>query len=71
MTVMVRKACLGACLAVSIQGFMACTDDYTLDDPDNYPSWLGSSIYDAMKNPESLTNAQGSVLKGTFSTICA
>ena len=66
MTVMVRKACLGACLAVSIQGFMACTDDYTLDDPDNYPSWLGSSIYDAMKNPESLTNAQGSVLKGTF-----
>ena len=59
---MVRKAFLGACLTVSIGGFVACTDDYKLDDPDNYPSWLGGSIYDAMKNPESLTNAQGSVL---------
>ena len=64
---MVRKAFLGACLIVSIGGFVACTDDYKLDDPDNYPSWLGGSIYDAMKNPESLTNEQGSVLKGTFS----
>ena len=63
---MLRKACLGASLAIVCEGFIACTDDYKLDDPDNYPSWLGGSIYDAMKHPENLTNAQGSVLQGTF-----
>lgn len=61
-----RKAFWGVCLAFTIQGFVACTDDYDLDAPDNYPSWLGGSIYDAMKHPENLTNAQGSVLQGTF-----
>ena len=61
-----RRVCVGITLATACGGFMACTDDYTLDDPDNYPSWLGGSIYDAMKNPESLTNSQGNVLKGTF-----
>ena len=63
---MVRAALFGLCLTVTCGGFMACTDDYDLDDPGNYPSWLGGSIYEAMKHPESLTNIQGSVLTGTF-----
>ena len=63
---MARKASIGVFLAIVCGGFTACTDDYELDDPDNYPSWLGGSIYDAMKNPESLTNSQGNVLTGTF-----
>ena len=63
----VSKTCVSVCLAVVCGGFTACKDSYDLDDPDNYPSWLGGSIYDAMKNPESLTSAQGNVLKGTFS----
>jgi len=62
----ISKTCVGVCLAVVCGGFTACKDSYDLDDPDNYPSWLGGSIYDAMKNPESLTSAQGNVLKGTF-----
>jgi len=61
-----RLACLGVILTTTCGGFIACTDDYDLDDPDNYPSWLGGSIYDAMKNPENLTNSQGNVLTGTF-----
>jgi len=56
----------GVSLAMVCAGFTACTDDYDLDDPDNYPSWLGGSIYEAMKNPQNLKNAQGNVLKGTF-----
>ena len=60
------KTFVSVCLTVVCGGFIACTDSYDLDDPDNYPSWLGGSIYDAMKNPESLSDAQGNVLKGTF-----
>jgi len=60
------KALCGLSLAMLCGGFTACTDDYELDDPDNYPSWLGGSIYDALKNPGSLTNTQGNVLQGTF-----
>ncbi len=64
--VMARRAYIGCCLAIVCGGFMACTDDYDLDDPDNYPSWLGGSIYDAMKHPENLQNEKGNVLQGTF-----
>ena len=60
------KALWGLSVAMVCGGFTACSDDYELDDPDNYPSWLGGSIYEAMKNPESLTSAQGNVLTGTF-----
>ena len=63
---MARKALTGFYVTMMLGGFVACTDDYDLDDPDNYPSWLGGSIYDAMKNPENLHNANGNVLKGTF-----
>jgi len=63
---LVRKAFTGFCLAMTIGGFTACTDDYDLDDPDNYPSWLGGSVYEALKNPENLQNSNGNVLKGTF-----
>ena len=64
---MVKKTCYGICLTMTVGAlFMACTDDYDLDDPGNYPSWLGSSIYEAMKHPENLTNTQGNVLTGTF-----
>ena len=61
-----RKTSLAVFLALACGAFTACTDDYKLDDPDNYPSWLGGSIYEAMEHPENLTNAQGNVLKGTF-----
>ena len=64
---MVRKTCMGVCLAVACGGFMACTDDYDLDDEGNYPSWLGGSIYEALKSPGNLSSTQGSVLTGTFS----
>ena len=30
----------------------SCTDNYELDDEGNYPSWLGESIYDGLKNPD-------------------
>ena len=60
------RALWGLSVAMICGGFTACSDDYDLDDPDNYPSWLGGSIYDAMKNPENLTSAQGNVLTGTF-----
>ncbi len=63
---MVRKPLLGFCLAMTCGGFISCADDYELDDEGNYPSWLGGSIYDAMKHPENLTNTQGNVLTGTF-----
>lgn len=49
------------CVAVTCIGFnTACTDDYDLDDEGNYPSWLGGSIYDALKNPNQ------ELLTGTF-----
>ena len=57
---------MGLCLAAICGGFTACTDDYDLDDEGNYPSWLGGSIYEAMKNPENLQGENGNVLKGTF-----
>ena len=63
---MARRVLGGMTLAVVCGGFIACKDDYKLDDPDNYPSWLGGSIYDAMKHPENLSAGQGNVLKGTF-----
>ena len=61
-----RKAFIGVGLAVMCGGFSACTDDYDLDDPGNYPSWLGGSIYEALKNPGALTGSDGTVLTGTF-----
>ena len=63
---LVRKTSVGVCLALICGGFSACTDDYDLDDEGNYPSWLGGSIYEALKNPEDLQNSGGLVLKGTF-----
>lgn len=63
---MARRVLVGTWLAAVCGGFTACTDDYDLDDPDNYPSWLGGSIYDAMKHPEELQSGTGEVLKGTF-----
>ena len=65
--VIARKAIWGMSLAMVCGAFTACTDDYDLDDPDNYPSWLGGSIYEAMKHPENLTSSSGNVLTGTFS----
>lgn len=52
-----RKIAMSLCLAAVVGGFTACHDDYDLDDPGNYPSWLGQSIYDELKkpNPEHLT----------------
>ena len=61
-----RKTFMGVCLAVVCGGFTACSDDYDLDDPGNYPSWLGGSIYEALKNPTTLTSSNGTVLTGTF-----
>lgn len=49
------------CFAVTCVGFYSCSDDYALDDAGNYPSWLGNSIYDELKNPNQ------EVLTGTFS----
>ena len=64
---MVRRACCCIGLTMTVGAlFMACSDDYDLDDEGNYPSWLGESIYEAMKHPENLTSAQGNVLTGTF-----
>ena len=63
---MARKVSAGICLTVVFGGFTACTDDYDLDDEGNYPSWLGGSIYEAMKHPENLQSSAGGVLTGTF-----
>ena len=60
------RGCIALCLFAACGVFTACTDDYDLDDEGNYPSWLGGSIYDAMKNPENLQGENGNVLKGTF-----
>ena len=62
-----RNSLLGVSLAMTLGGFTACTDDYDLDDEGNYPSWLGGSIYEALKNPESLNSSGEEVLTGTFS----
>lgn len=61
-----RKTCTGVCLAVLCGGFTACTDDYDLDDPGNYPEWLGGSIYQALKNPETMEKSGQRMLTGTF-----
>ena len=55
-----KKALYGLCLAVASGGFFSCQDRYDLDDEGNYPSWLGSSVYDQLKNPNQ------DVLTGTF-----
>ena len=55
-----RKALLGLCLAVACGGFLSCHDRYDLDEPGNYPSWLGESVYEQLKNPNP------EVLTGTF-----
>ena len=62
-----KNSVFGVTLAMALGGFTACSDDYDLDDEGNYPSWLGGSIYEALKNPESLNNSGGEVLTGTFS----
>ncbi len=62
----VGRASIALCLFSACGVFTACTDDYKLDDPDNYPSWLGGSIYEALKHPEALQAGMGNVLKGTF-----
>ena len=61
-----RKKRFAVGIAIACGMLTACTDDYKLDDPDNYPSWLGGSIYEAMEHPENLKSEQGGVLKGTF-----
>lgn len=55
-----KKTMMSFFVAALCGGFTACSDDYDLDDPGNYPSWLGNSIYDELKNPNSQT------LTGTF-----
>ena len=55
-----RKVFLGLSLAVICGGFFSCHDRYDLDEEGNFPSWLGESIYDQLKNPNP------EVLSGTF-----
>ena len=55
-----KKTLMSFSMVALCGGFAACTDDYDLDDPGNYPSWLGNSIYEELKNPNS------KVLTGTF-----
>jgi len=55
-----RLALETACVAAACGGLYGCHDSYTLDDEGNYPSWLGSSIYAALENPNQ------EVLTGTF-----
>ena len=62
----VRKKWICFSIAVICGGFTACTDDYDLDDPGNYPSWLGGSIYGALKDPASLQEGDKAMLSGTF-----
>ena len=64
--VFARKKWICFSFALICGGFMACTDDYDLDDPGNYPSWLGGSIYEALKNPSSLQVSDKVILSGTF-----
>lgn len=62
----VRKGFMGIGLTLICGGFTACKDDYELDDEGNYPTWLGSSIYEALKNPSSLEGSGAAKLTGTF-----
>ena len=55
-----KKVFYGLCLAVVCGGFYSCHDRFDLDDEGNYPSWLGASVYDQLKNPNP------EVLTGTF-----
>lgn len=57
-----KKTLGGLCLAVVCVGFTACHEDYKLDDEGNRPEWLGSSIYESLKNPDP------KLLTGTFNT---
>ena len=57
-----RNALAGLCLSVVCGGLTACKDDYTLDDPGNYPSWMGKSIYEELSNPNQ------ELLTGSFKT---
>ena len=61
-----RERLLTSIAAVALCGVTACTDDYHLDDEDNYPAWLGGSIYEALSTPEGLNSDAGEVLEGTF-----
>ncbi len=63
---LVRKAFFAASLTMICGEFTACKDDYTLDDEGNYPTWLGGSIYDALKDPSSLESSGTAQLSGTF-----
>lgn len=63
---MVRRAFLGLSVAMIYGGFTACTDDYDLDDEGNYPSWMGGSIYQTLKNPESVEKSGKKILTGSF-----
>lgn len=48
---LLSRGILLAGLTVACGGFTACSDDYDLDDKGNFPSWLGESIYEELKNP--------------------
>lgn len=63
---MLRKALMGFSIAIIYGGFTACTDDYDLDDEGNYPSWMGGSIYQTLKDPGSLNSSGKKILTGTF-----
>lgn len=56
---------LCAGLALTCGGFTACSDSYPLDDKGAYPSWLGESIYDELRNPnpEHLTGTFNNYLR--------
>ena len=47
-----KRTLYGVLLAVVCGGFTACEDDYDLDKPGNYPSFLNGPIYSTLKNPE-------------------
>lgn len=62
----VRKAGFGICLTMVCGGFVACTDEYDLDDKGNYPPEMGSSIYETLKNPQSVRKEGKEALTGSF-----
>ena len=64
--VFARRKWICFSLAMICGVFTACTDDYDLDDPGNYPSWLGGSIYAALKDPSSIQASDKVILSGTF-----
>ena len=65
---MVRKVFMGLSVAMIYGGFTACTDDYDLDDEGNYPSWMGGSIYQTLKDPEALEKSGKKILTGNKHT---